>query len=265
MLIEQAFLKLPELLLSNFDHGSEVESTIVHLFASALQMEMNARNIPRPFASILTEKPYEGVSSDRKAVRADLYVDLSSAVRCDERMLAYGVRPKNWIEAKAPLMTGRRSPTALRPQLLVRDYFRLCLLPKEWPGPSTALENGRYLLWILDKDPKGALPEKSWVRPMLDPGIHTVKLNTHVSEALKAISLEASVHTLTFEPYLLNAPTPLFWGYLLRITQFRVWDTQRSFVAGTPQARGFTHEAIDALKALRQAFLLREDGSASED
>src|SRR5437773_279319 len=51
MLIESAFFKLPELLLSNSDHGSEVESTIVHLFASALQMEMNARNIPRPFAS----------------------------------------------------------------------------------------------------------------------------------------------------------------------------------------------------------------------
>jgi hypothetical protein len=65
VLIEQAFLKLPELLLSNFDHGSEVELTIVHLFASALQMEMNARNIPRPFASVLTEKPYEGVAFPR--------------------------------------------------------------------------------------------------------------------------------------------------------------------------------------------------------
>jgi hypothetical protein len=131
VLIEQAFLKLPELLLSNFDHGSEVELTIVHLFASALQMEMYARNIPRPFASVLTEKPYEGVAFDRRAVHADLYVDLSSAVRFDGRMLAYGVRPKNWIEAKAPLMTGRGSPAALRPRLLIRDYFRLCLLPKE--------------------------------------------------------------------------------------------------------------------------------------
>ncbi len=70
MLIATAFLKLPELLLSNFDHGSEVESTIVHLLASALQMEMNARNIPRPYAAILTEKPYEGLPSHRKPIRA---------------------------------------------------------------------------------------------------------------------------------------------------------------------------------------------------
>ena len=110
-------------------------------------MEMNARNIPRPFASVSDrEKPYEGVAFDRRAVRADLYVDLSSAVRFDGRMLAYGVRPKNWIEAKAPLMTGRGSPAALRPRLLIRDYFRLCLLPLgvawdfncpgKWPLPS---------------------------------------------------------------------------------------------------------------------------------
>jgi hypothetical protein len=264
VLIEQAFLKLPELLLSNFDHGSEVESTIVHLFASALQMEMNARNIPRPFASILTEKPYEGVS-DRKVVRADLYVDLSSAVRFDERMRAYGVRPKNWIEAKAPVMTGRRSLAALRPRLPAGDYFRLCLLPKEWPRPSTALENGRYLLWVLDTDPRGALPEDSWVRPVLEPGVHPVKLDTPSSEALNTMSLEASVYTLSFEPNPISTPTPLFWGYLLRITRFTVWDKQRSFVADELQARGFNQEAINALAALRQAFLLRADGNASGD
>jgi hypothetical protein len=228
-------------------------------------MEMNARNIPRPFASILTEKPYEGVSYDHKAVRADLYVDLSSAVRCDERMLAYGVRPKNWIEAKTPLMTGRRSPAALRPWLLVRDYFRLCLLPKEWPGPSTATENGRYLLWLLDQDPRGALTEDSWIRPVLEPGGHTVRLDSRSAEATNPMSLEASVYTLSFEPNPLNAPKPLFWGYLLRIARFRVWDKQRSFVADDMQEKGFSHEAINALEALRQLFLLKEGGSASGD
>ena len=261
MLIEQAFLMLPELLLSNFDHGSEVELTIVHLFASALQMEMNARNIPRPFASVLTEKPYEGVAFDRRAVRADLYVDLSSAVRFDGRMLAYGVRPKNWIEAKAPLMTGRGSPAALRPRLLIRDYFRLCLLPKEWPGTSTALENGRYLLWILDKNPRETLAEDAWVRPVLKPGVHTVRLDLHSLDEQRAMSLEASVYTLSFEPNPHNAPQPLFWGYLLRIVRFRVWNKQQSFVADDMQERGFSHEAINALEALRQAFLLKEDGS----
>src|SRR5947199_10134372 len=100
MLIESAFFKLPELLLSNSDHGSEVEATIVHLFASALQMEMNARNIPRPFASVLTEKPYDGMPSDQKAIRADLYVDLRSAIYFDGRMFASGFRSHTWVRAQ---------------------------------------------------------------------------------------------------------------------------------------------------------------------
>jgi hypothetical protein len=75
------------------------------------------------------------------------------------------------------------------------------------------------------------------------------------------MSLEASVYTLSFEPNPHNAPQPLFWGYLLRIVRFRVWNKQQSFVADDMQERGFSHEAINALEALRQAFLLKEDGS----
>ncbi len=252
MLIESAFLKLPELLLSNFDHGSEVEATIVHLFASALQMEMNARNIPRPFASVLTEKPYDGMPSDQKAIRADLYVDLRSAICFDGRMLAYGVRPKNWVEAKAPMSTRRRSPAGLRSGAVARDCLRLCLLPEELQGPSTATENGRYLLWILDCDPRASL-QCDWLTTVLRMGEHRLEVED------RGISLQAGVRTLVFEPNTLKVPKPLFWGFLLRIGCFTVQSGLHSFTIPDVPDTGFTHESIAQLRALRAIFLAQQD------
>ncbi len=255
MLIEGAFLKLPELLLSNFDHGSEVESTIVQLLALALQMEMNARNIPRPFASILIEKPYDGLPPGQKAIRADLYVDLSDAIRFDGRMLAYGIRPKNWLEAKAPLSTGRRRPATLRAQLLARDCLRLCLLPEELPGPSTAAENGRYLCWLLDSDPKTTLQNDA-LASILQLGTHRLEVEAG------GVSLQASVRTLLFEPSTQNAPRPLFWGYLVRLGCFTAHSGGRSFTVADTPGTGFTHEAIGQLQALRDTFLASEEADA---
>ena len=258
MLIESAFLKLPELLLSNFDHGSEVESTIVYLLAFALQMELNARNTPRPFSAILTEKPYEGVPSDHRPVRADLFVDLSAAIRFDGRMLAYGVRAKNWLEAKAPLTTGRRSRATLREPLVARDCLRLCLLPEEWPGSSTGTENGRYLLWLFDTEPRGIVSSASWVRPVFESGSHEMEIE-HAG-----LTLEANLRTLSFEPNVANAPKPLFWGYLVRIGRFRVHGNGQSFTSEDALESGFDHVAIANLEALRDFFLTREEMEAPD-
>ena len=51
--------------------------------------------------------------------------------------------------------------------------------------------------------------------PVLKPGVHTVRLDLHSLDEQRAMSLEASVYTLSFEPNPHNAPQPLFWGYLL--------------------------------------------------
>jgi len=258
VLIESAFLKLPELLLSNFNHGTEVEYTIVHLLALALQMELNALNIPRPFSATLTEKPYDGVPLEHRPVRADLYVDLSEAIRIDERMKAYGVRAKNWLEVKAPLTTGRRSRATLREPLLVRDCLRLCLLPEELPGSSTGTENGRYLLWLLDTEPRDTVPSASWVHRTLDPGVHESMIE------YKDFTLEVKLRTLSFEPHVTNAPTPLFWGYLVRIGQFKVRVNGQPFISEDTLGRGFDHAAIDNLKALRNFFLAKDEMEAPE-
>ncbi|MBI4191535.1 MAG: hypothetical protein HY525_13480 [Betaproteobacteria bacterium] len=252
MLIESAFLKLPELLLSNFDHGSEVESTIVHLIGSALQMELNARNIPRPFASVLAEKPYDGIPRDKRVVRADLYVDLTSAIHFDGRMLAYGVRPKNWIEVKAPLSTRRRWPTTLRPDSVTRDCLRLCLFPEQLQGPSTGTETGRYLLWILDSDPATSLAGTS-LGPVLRLGENRLNVTA------RGLSLTASVRTLAFEPSTQEGPKPLFWGYLIRIGKFTATAGEQSFTVSDQPSTGFTQESLEQLRALREVFLAEEE------
>ncbi len=257
MLIESAFLKLPELLLSNVDHGSEVESTIVHLFASALQMEMNARNIPRPFASVLTEKPYDGVPPDQRVVRADLFVDLRAAIHFDGRIRAYGVRPRNWVEVKAPLSTRRRWPATLRPDSVARDCLRLCLLPEELPGPSTVTENGRYLLWLLDSDPRD-LFDGGWLATVLRIGDSRLEIEAG------GVFLQASVRTLVFEPNTQNAPRRLFWGFLSKIGRFAAKSGSQSFTGEDAPGTGFTHESIGQLHALRSIFLAQEKRDSPE-
>jgi len=252
MLIETAFLKLPELLLSNFDHGAEVESTIVHLFGSALQMELNARNISRPSVSVLAEKPYDRMPGDKKVVRADLGVDLTSAIQLDARMLTYGVRPKNWFELKAPFSTRRRSPATLRPDSLARDCLRLCLLPEQLQGPSTGTETGRYLLWVLDSEPTASLARTPFGR-VLRLGEDGVDITAG------PFSLKASTRTLAFEPGSQDAPKPLFWGYLVRIGRFSVGAAGRSFTAEDRLGTGFTRDSLDQLRALRELFLAEEE------
>jgi hypothetical protein len=252
MLIESAFLKLPELLLSNFDHGTEVESTIVHLFGSALQMELNARNIPRPFASVLVEKPYDGITGAKRVVRADLYVNLESAINFDSRMRAYDVRRKNWIEAKAPLSTRRRWPATLRRDSLARDCLRLCLLPEQLPGPSTGTEIGRYLFWVLDSEP-GASFAGTPFGPLLRFGQDALDITNG------PFSLKASTRTMVFEPGTQNVPKPLFWRYLVRLSGFTVSAAGRSFTAEDRPGSGFTQESLDELRALRDLFLEQEE------
>jgi hypothetical protein len=108
------------------------------------------------------------------------------------------------------------------------------------------------------------LADDLWVRSVLEPGVHPVRLDWHSPEDLRAICLEATVYTLSFEPNPVNAPQPLFWGYLLRIVRFRVWDKEQSFDTHDIEGRGFSHEAIKALEALRQTFLLKVENIVPE-
>ncbi|MGB7622324.1 MAG: hypothetical protein WBN92_08245, partial [Terriglobia bacterium] len=83
MIIENAFLKLPVLLVNRLNRASAFESTVVHLMSVAVLMELNARNIARPFEHVLTENPYPSRGKKGRSMRADLFVNLEGAVPMD--------------------------------------------------------------------------------------------------------------------------------------------------------------------------------------
>ncbi len=81
MIIEGAFLKLPELLLGHMFPKEQYEATIANRLAMGVLLELSARNIELPMHRIHLEKPYKDVSKSRSPGRADLYVNLQPTFR----------------------------------------------------------------------------------------------------------------------------------------------------------------------------------------
>lgn len=249
MIIENAFLKLPELLIIR-DYGrfrDTFEATIVHLFASAVLMELNSRNVPRPFEYVHIEKPYHiPRRKDGSPIRADLFVDLSGAVpRIQDGPLAhYGARAKNWIEVKAFLSSARRGSTPTKTKnagKILRDLLRLCVLP----GANLY---SRYLLIVFSGDPSGSIAlqranrrKREWLYSLLTEGYtdnFNLNLEEEPRELTKAVGpgfirspelqLGLKLRTMMFEPKGINSPEvnkpslPFFWGYLVRIRCFQI-------------------------------------------
>ena len=64
MILESAFYKLPELLETSAARQQVREATVVHAMATAVLMELNARNIQHPTQHVVVEKRF-----DRMALR----------------------------------------------------------------------------------------------------------------------------------------------------------------------------------------------------
>jgi len=177
MIVESAFFKLPELLTRDYDllRGTS-EATVVHLLSVAILMELNARNVPRPFEHIEVEKPYPIPKRDGgMVIRADLFIDLAEAIPgvIDGPMALYGARAKNWVEAKAFVSSIKHGSTPDKTGnagKIARDLLRLCLLP----GESLA---SRYLLIVFSSEPSESVAlrtrdqqERIWLTHLLTEG-----------------------------------------------------------------------------------------------
>jgi hypothetical protein len=249
VIVENAFLKLPELLIiRDYDRFRDTfEATIVHLLASAVLMELNSRNVPRPFEYVHVEKPYRiPKRRDGSPIRADLFVDLKGAVpRITDGPLAhYGARAENWIEVKAFLSSARRGSTPTKTNnagKILRDLLRLCVLP----GGNLC---GRYLLIVFSGDPSRSIAlqrenrqQREWLYHLLAEG-YTDNLTVDLAEEprglIRAIGpgfiqspelqLSLKLRTMMFEPKGIESPegnkpsSPFFWGYLVRIRYFQI-------------------------------------------
>lgn len=273
MIIENAFLKLPELLTSSFSHADTYEATIVHFLSLALHMELNSRNIPRPFEHIFTEKPYPTSHDFPRRLQADLFVKLEGAVPTDGRMALYGTREQNWLEVKAFLGSTRKSNTPPKTEnvgKIFKDILRLCLFPEELQGKIR--QNGRYLIMVFSNEPRKSLAFSSggrprgWIQSMLMDGDSNIEidLSSEQKSFRKAIGsgfignpdlrVELKLRTLSFAP---DSPTPgpVFWGYLVRIMAYAIKTSNLSIDYEDRPHDNWNAERIDKLRSMQKYSL----------
>jgi hypothetical protein len=239
MIIESSFLKLPELLISNYAHGDIYESTIVHFMSLALNMELNSRNIPKAYEYVFTEKPFLSAVKNRRRLQADLYLVLKNILINDSRNLLYGVREKNWIEVKAYLGSTRNKntePKTIHAGKIIRDILRLCVLPEESQGRNR--DNSRYLLQVFSDEPRkyiafSDITNRGWIKNLFKEGISEFEINlaNEANSLKKAIGSKffciknfkmcIKVKTIAFYPDYSGA-NPIFYGYLNRIFEYKI-------------------------------------------
>ena len=239
MIIESAFLKLPELLTSKSDHHGTLEATVVNFFSVAILMELNSRNVPKAFGRLHSEKPYPTKDKSGNPLRADLFVKLDGVFPFPARMEVYGAESENWIEAKTFFASARRSnsasPKTREAGKILKDLLRLCLLPSL--GPS-----GRYLLLVFAGEAsesvalQGRNQDRKWLSGLLTEGLTDVQVNLMdepkvLKEAIGPgfvqpyeLEMRLRLHTMIFQPHscTTRGSYPLFRGYLVRIHGFRI-------------------------------------------
>ncbi len=271
MLIESAFLKLPELMLSSYQHEGSVEAMVVQHLATGLQMELNCRSVPFAYNHITVETPYPNQNHKGTVFRADLLFEAAGSVPSTSRLKQYGFKEKQWLEAKSFFGRGKSSPaTTQNIGRIIKDIVRLCLLPEELLGAIR--QNGRYILLVFDSHPANylAYSDRSWLKSMFEdmsPNLR-IDLRAEKQSLVKAIVNSASIDAQIavclskhyFEPTV-QTPSPVYWGYLLRIDSFDVSINKKRIASSESIDERWDKDKIENLKSVRGEFtgLLKGD------
>lgn len=91
MIIEQAFVALPELLLGNHYAVQEYEAGIVGVLSMAILQELNGRNVSHPIQHLQAERRYDPALPRR----VDLYLNIRRLMLANRRLGNYGWRHHN--------------------------------------------------------------------------------------------------------------------------------------------------------------------------
>lgn len=250
MIVESAFLKLPELLMSSSGWNTSYETTLVHFLATALYMELDSRNIPCPYEHIQMEKPYPSKITGLTPRRSDLFLTIGAGPIAPPMSHQYGLREQNWFEVKQFLgeIKGNSQPTKTSNNgQVIKDFLRLCLLPEEYPGQIR--RNARYFLSVFADPPEKhlTLGKTNWLKKMFserDPEIEIIpseepqsfqKELTHKPKDLTGLKLSFRLKVIDFKPEDMTL-RPRFWGYLFRIKCFKIEIPRASISSdGTPK------------------------------
>ncbi|MBP8232133.1 MAG: hypothetical protein KAY22_07500 [Rhizorhabdus sp.] len=253
MLIEQAFLNLPEILHGSGYQTQEYEGGIIGAFSLAVLQALNGHNTPNPIACIQVERPYRpngqfaGLQQARH-FRADFFLNISRLRVASSNLGHYGWRHFNWLEGK---FFRRPSGTIAEPSIsnrthntgyLLADFIRLTTL---LPEPSMTVprnrrrapydqgdwsSSARYLLHVYDAEPlRHLVPrDRPWVKSLIEPGRHTVLLEHLETETettkkkigdLAGLRIEAHVTNTLISPVYSDF-RPSYYCCLTRIDTF---------------------------------------------
>lgn len=243
VIIEGAFLKLPEVLLESSFPREVYEGTLVNLLAMCVLLELNARNIATPVRRIRLQCPYSGLESVQIR-HADLYVDLSGVSGFRGDLFLYGITGNNWIEAKffaGQIRHESNEDKTTNAGRLAFDLFRLCAFLNE---PSDlSFHVGRYLLNVFTDDPSVYMAfnrrngsRRTWLEQLLKPGTNSLQMvlddeppsfrkvfGDAFETDTRGLNLSARVTTLNFGPAVKAQELETgihYWGFLSRVTDF---------------------------------------------
>lgn len=271
MLLESAFLKLPELMLASYEHQGNVEAMVVQHFATGIQMELNSRSIPFSYNHVTIEKPYPNQNRRGTVFRSDLLFDAIGSVPNISRLDQYGFKEKQWLEAKS--FFGRNNSSPAKTQnigRIVKDIVRLCLLPEELQG--SIRQNGRYVLLVFDSHPRHylAFSDRDWLKAIFDEIKPTlsVDLSSEKKTLVKSIvncdsvdaQIEVDLSNHYFEPTT-ETPSPVYWGYLLRINNFKMSINGKHIGYSSIANDNWDANRIEKLQLVKEEFtkLLKGD------
>lgn len=263
MILESAFYKLPELLETSAARQQVREATVIHAMATAVLMELNARNIQHPTQHVVVEKRFNA-SGPAANYSADLYCQLNGAISQPELVEGYGYRTDNWLEGKAYLSrTLKKRPEDIGG--IVRDLMRLCAFPEELQGGIR--QNSRYLLILSSTDPAkfwDGADDRQWITELTIPGARkfSVPTNELNQTSLKKIGgmkscaslpkMEFETFNITFRPNQSEARSfSRFWGSLSRINRFKLNSSNWSLDFADNAGARWSKEQNDSLNAAR--------------
>ncbi len=259
MIIEQAFVALPELLLGNHYAVQDYEAGIVGVLSMAILQELNGRNAAHPIQHLQAERRYNPALPRR----VDLYVNVKRLMVANRRLGNYGWRHYNWVEAKfyrkkSHIQRHATNKATYQGQLIA-DLIRLtCLVPLTLGDRDS---NGRYFLHVYDDEPKYylAYQDRPWVRALHQAGRQDIVINQltaesgtakkQFGEALQHLQIQATVTNFVNFPITIADDETHYWCVLTRFDAFSVAIDQFSFqihanrVTWENQPGAYTHIA----------------------
>lgn len=234
MIVESAFLKIPEILLTHESPDMLYEANITNMFTNAVILELNARNIDNPMRKIHMEKRY----NQEINARCDVYLDFSSFI--DEKdFTGYGVREKSWVEAKYFGNINRNKGTQTKTEnaaSIIYDLYRLARYTEE----NGNQDDAKYGINIFNEEPRKYLAftrkdrsEREWVTALTTVGVHELyydinnESNVHqeifkdVTKGLD-VKIKMTVKNTVFEPVDCSGERVYFYGYLNQILDYEI-------------------------------------------